>query len=287
MTQPLDILYILAHPDDESFGHAGSMLIAKEMGFRTGYICATRGEAGEIRDSALATRASLAARRELELRRAMELAGLDELRLLPYRDSGMDGTEENNDPRSLVQADEDEVAAMLVAGIRELKPKVVVGFGPEGVYRHPDHIRIGRLTDRAVLEAAGDGEPGLGDPWKVEAFYHVGAPRERLINSRTNPESPYFNASMEFLNTLGNPAADITHWIDISSKREGKFAVLMQHATQISKDNPIANPNSELHKAFLGMETVIRQTLPWDENENDPMSQIRDAFPGIPPTIDS
>lgn len=279
MTESIDILYILAHPDDESFGHAGTMLLAKDMGFTTGYICATRGEVGEIRDPALATRASLAARRELELRRSMEMAGLSELRLLPYRDSGMAGTPENSDPRCLVQADEDEVTAHVVAAIRDLKPKVVVTFGPEGGYGHPDHIRIGKVTDRAVLEAAGGDDPGLGDPWQIEAFYHVALPRERMINNRENPESPYYNASMEFLETIGNAASDITHWIDTSSKGDGKWAVLMHHATQISKDNPIMNPDNELRKAFMQTETLIRIDLPWDEVEKDPITQIRDAFP--------
>lgn len=277
----LDILYILAHPDDESFGHAGTMTLAKDMGITTGYICATRGEAGQIRDESLANRETLAARRELELRRAMRMAGLHDLRILPYRDSGMDGTPENNDPRSLVMANKDEVTAFLVAAIRELQPKVVVGFGPEGVYRHPDHIRIGELTDRAVLDAAGDDNPGLGDPWKVHAFYHVAVPRERLIASRDNPESPYYQASMEFLNTIGNPASEITHWIDTSSVAREKFAVLMQHATQISRDNPIANPENPLHTQFMSIETLIRQDLPWDSDENDPISRIRDAFPRV------
>lgn len=275
----LDILYILAHPDDESFGHAGTMLLAQPMGITTGYVCATRGEAGEIRDGILANRASLSARRELELRRAMRLAGLDELRLLPYRDSGMDGTAENEDARSLVMADKDEVAAHLIVAIRDLQPKVVVGFGPEGVYRHPDHIRIGELTDRAVIEAAGSDYPGLGDPWKVEAFYHVAAPRERLIASRTNPESPYFEATLEFLETLGNPEADISHWINTTSVAEQKFEVLMQHATQISRDNPIADRDNELSKAFMSVETLIRQDLPWDDEPNDAITRIRDAHP--------
>jgi len=279
MTTSIDILYILAHPDDESFGHAGTMLLARDMGFSTGYICATRGEAGEIRDSTLATKASLAARRELELRRAMDLVGMKELRMLPYRDSGMDGTPENEDPRSLVQADEHEVTAMLVAAIRELKPRVVVGFGPEGVYGHPDHIRIGKLTDRAVIEAAGGEDPGLGDPWQIEAFYHVASPRERMIKSRTNPESPYYEAPMEVLNRLGNPAEDITHWIDTSSKAEPKFAVLMQHATQISADNPITDPANELHRTFMQTETLIRREVPWDDSKDDPITQIRDKFP--------
>lgn len=279
MTPSLDILYILAHPDDESFGHAGTMLLAKDMELSTGYICATRGEAGEIRDTHLATKATLPARRELELRRAMDLVGMKELRFLPYRDSGMDGTPENVDPRSLMQADEDEVTAHLVAAIRELKPKAVVGFGPEGVYRHPDHIRIGKLTDRAVLEAAAGDDPGLGDPWQIEAMYHVASPRERMLKGRTNPESPFFNASLDFLNTLGNPADDITHWIDTSSKSEQKFAVLMQHATQISIDNPITDPDNEMHRMFMMSETLIRRDMPWGGSEDDPITQIRNAFP--------
>ena len=282
MTSAIDILYILAHPDDESFGHAGTMLLAKDMGFSTGYICATRGEAGEIRDAKLATKTTLAARRELELRRAMALTGLTELRMFPYRDSGMDGTDANNDPRCLVQAGKDEVTAMLVATIRELKPRVVVGFGPEGVYRHPDHIRIGELTDRAVLEAAGGDDPGLGDPWQVEAFYHVASPRERMLRSRENPESPFHNAPLEFINTLGNPAEDITHWTDISSKSEQKLAVLMQHATQISRDNPILNPQHEMHRNFMTAETLIRRDLPWDESDDDPITLIRNAHPHTP-----
>ena len=283
MNPTIDILYILAHPDDESFGHAGTMVLAREMGFSTGYICATRGEAGMIRDEKLATRSSLAARRELELRRAMTLAGLDELRMLPYRDSGMDGTPENNDPRCLMCADEDEVTAFLVAAIRELRPKVVVGFGPEGIYRHPDHIRIGKITDRAVLDAAGGDDPGLGEPWHIEAHYHVAAPRERMIANSLNPESPYFNKPVEYFELLGSLSEDITHWTDIGSVADQKFAILMQHATQISVSNPIADRTSDMHKNFMRAETLIRQSLPWDENEDDPITRIRDAHPATYP----
>ncbi|MCA9834653.1 MAG: PIG-L family deacetylase [Thermomicrobiales bacterium] len=275
----VDILYILAHPDDESFGHAGTMLLADQMGISTGYICATRGEAGKIRDAALATQPQLAARRDLELRRAMKLAKLDELRVLGYRDSGMDGTPENEDPRCLIQADEEEVTAHLVMAIRDLQPKAVIGFGPDGVYGHPDHIRIGKLTDRAIIEAAADTDPGLGEPWQVPAFYHVAAPRERILASRDNPESPYHNAPLEVLNKMGSPEAEITHWTDTSSVATEKYNVLMQHATQITPDSPVAQPNHPLHQQFMSTETLIRRELPWTGDEQDPISRIRDAYP--------
>src|SRR5699024_5636219 len=122
----IDLLWVLAHPDDESFGNAGTMLLAHDAGMTTGLVCATRGEAGEIRDPALATRASLPAVREQELRRAMRLAHLDTLRMLGFSDSGMAGTPANDNPRALVQIPFDELVAHVAGQIRELRPRAVI-----------------------------------------------------------------------------------------------------------------------------------------------------------------
>ena len=246
----IDILWVLAHPDDESFGSAGSMLLAYDAGMTTGLVCATRGEVGEIRDPRLATRQTLAAVREQELRRAMERAKLTELRLLAYRDSGMDGTPENEDPRALVQAPMEEAVAHVVGHIRALRPRVVVTFGPDGVYGHPDHIRIGAVADAAVIAAAEDDQPGLGEPWRIDALYHAASSRERIKASATNPESPFNAMSPEQLDQMGIPEAGITHWIDVSSKYDEKHDVLMQHLTQISRENPMTEADSELARTM-------------------------------------
>jgi LmbE family N-acetylglucosaminyl deacetylase len=275
----LDILWVLAHPDDESFGNAGTMLLAHDVGLTTGLICATRGEAGEIRDPRLATKDTLGAVRERELRRAMRLARLDELRLLGYRDSGMAGTLENEDARSLEQAPFTEAVALVAGQIRELRPRVVVTFGPDGVYGHPDHIRIGAITDAAVLEAARDDQPGLGDPWQVDAFYHVASSRERILASATNPESVFHSMSQDELAQMGIPEAGITHWVNVADKAREKHAVLMCHLTQISRDNPITDVNSKLAQTMLSMETYARQELPWQSDPSDPLTRLRDAHP--------
>lgn len=272
----IDILWVLAHPDDESFGNAGTMLLAHESGITTGLICATRGEVGEIRDPRLATRDTLPAVREQELRRAMRLAHLTELRLLGYRDSGMVGTPENDDPRALVNIPAVEAVAHVAGHIRELRPRVVVTFGPDGVYGHPDHIATGALTDAAVLEAANNDQPGLGDPWRIGALYHVAAPRERIQASAANPESPFASMPPEQLAEMGTPEAEITHWIDVSSKLNEKHAVLMQHLTQISRDNPMTQIGNDIVQKMLTRETYARQQLPWEEDANDPLTQLRD-----------
>lgn len=278
----VDILWILAHPDDESFGNAGTMALAADAGLTTGYVCATRGEVGEIRDPSLATRLTLPAVREQELRNAMLIVGVDELRLLPYRDSGMVGTPENADLRSLVSADLDELTAHVVAQIREMRPRVVVGFGPDGVYGHPDHVRIGEVVDRAIIEAASTDHAGLGSPWQIDAHYHVAVPRERAILSATNPESPFYGADEAVLNTIGIPAAEITHWIDTSAKSDVKFDAYMCHRTQIGADNPMTNRDSDIARAMLSVEAYRRCDLPWETAEPDPLNTLWEAHRATP-----
>lgn len=277
----IDILWVLAHPDDESFGNAGTMLLAADAGITTGLVCATRGEVGEIRDPALATPATLGAVREQELRSAMRLAKLTELRLLGFRDSGMAGTPENGDPRAFINVPMDTAVAHVVSHIRELRPPVVVTFGPDGVYGHPDHIRIGAVSDEAVLAAARDDQPGLGAPWRIDALYHVASPREQLLRMRSHPESPFAKMPEEEVARFGTPAAEITHWMDVASKLTAKHAVLMQHRTQISRNNPLTDLNSDVIRTRFGRETYARVSLPWDATDAspDPLARLEATFP--------
>jgi LmbE family N-acetylglucosaminyl deacetylase len=275
----IDILWVLAHPDDESFGSGGTMLLAHDAGMTTGYICATRGEVGEIRHPHLATRENLAAVREQELRRAMHLAKLTELRLLGYRDSGMAGTPENADPRALVNAPFEEVVAHVAAQIQELRPRAVISFGPDGVYGHPDHIAIGAITDAAVLAAAEGGTPGLDAPWQIEAYYHTASSRERIQGSAKNPDSPFHSMPPEEIEKMGIPEDQITHWIDVDSKVELKQQMIMHHATQISADNPVAGETDDFVREWIGRETYARQDLPWTAETRDPITILRDMFP--------
>jgi len=92
MTEPFDFknqhfLAILAHPDDEAFGAAGSFATLTDDGARVTLVCATRGEVGEISDPALATPETLGAVREKELFTAMSKVGVSDVRFLDYRDS--------------------------------------------------------------------------------------------------------------------------------------------------------------------------------------------------------
>ncbi|MGC4105775.1 MAG: PIG-L family deacetylase [Thermomicrobiales bacterium] len=259
----MDILWILAHPDDESFGGAGTLAWAHDAGLTTGLVCATRGEVGEISDPALGTPETLGAVRELELRRAMDAVQLTTLRLLPYRDSGMAGTPPNEDPRSLVQAPLEEAIAHVVLQIRDLKPDTVVTFGPDGVYGHPDHIRIGEVATEAVLRAAQDDAPGLGEPWQVKALYHTAVPREVMISWRKRADGPFRSMSEEEVGRMGTPTAEITHWADTIDYVDIARQAVVQHRTQIQDLNAFTADTPEV-RARMRYQQFKRISLPWD-----------------------
>jgi LmbE family N-acetylglucosaminyl deacetylase len=282
--ETVDLLWVLAHPDDEAFGNAGVMAWARSEGLHCGLICATRGEAGEISDPALADTGTLGAVREVELRAAMAQVGLAALVLLPYRDSGMAGTDENADPRSLAMADDAGVLAHLVAHIRRLRPTTVITFGPDGVYGHPDHVKIGRLATDAVSAAAEDRAGALGEPWRATSLYYTAAPREAILEASRRPGGAFSSLPPEAVQSLGVPSADITHWFDVRPYLEIKKRVLRAHATQLNNSGPFADLDAPEAEAWLGREQSVGVALPWDQGRSlpDPLTRLAEQHPATP-----
>ena len=205
------VLLVYAHPDDEIFGAAGMTAALRERGIAVTLLCATRGEVGQISDPALATAETLGQVREAELRAAMADLGVDErsVRFLYYRDSGMDGTPENDDPRALIRQPEEVVAGQIAEVIRELRPQTVVTFGPDGVYGHPDHLYVHRVTVRAVHLSA--------EAWRVAALYFSTTPRERIQERAAKRQGPFKEMKPERLALLGTPRAEITTALDVGA----------------------------------------------------------------------
>lgn len=274
----VDILWILAHPDDESFGSAGTMAWAAERNLRTAYICATRGEVGQIRDPALATPDTLGAVREQELRLAMSHVGLSELRMLGFRDSGMENTEDNAHPQALIQQPPEAILTHLVGHIRDLRPRTVVTFGPEGVYGHPDHVMVGKIAARAVELAADETWlPALHMPWQATSLYFAAVPRERMEAIANGPDNPLGEISDASRQNLGMPSKDITHWLDVRPWTTLKRQVLASHRTQVDGDRLLSDEIPEAELARYSFEQYARQSLPWDPDRSveDALDQAR------------
>ena len=178
------LLAIFAHPDDEAFGTGGSLSRYAASGAQVALICATRGEVGEISDSSFATPETLGEVRESELRCAAETMGVNELIFLDYRDSGMVGTPENDDPRAFINASASEVVQSLVSAIRRIQPDVVVTFEPNGGYGHPDHIAIHKHTVAAFHAAADPAYHAPGGPWQAARLFYTAIPRSFFLEMR-------------------------------------------------------------------------------------------------------
>jgi LmbE family N-acetylglucosaminyl deacetylase len=135
------LLGVFAHPDDETFCAGGTLAKYVANGWEVMVISATRGQAGQIHDPLAATRRTLGQVREREFYAACEQLGVHHARVLDY----MDGT--------LQDVDLHELTGAIVQIIRAFRPDVVITFGPDGAYGHPDHIAIGAATTRAFEQA--------------------------------------------------------------------------------------------------------------------------------------
>ena len=135
------LLGVFAHPDDETFCAGGTLAKYVAAGWEVMVVSATRGQAGQIRDPLAATRRTLGQAREREFYAACEQLGIHHAHLLDY----MDGT--------LQEVEEHELTGAVVEIIRAFRPDIVITFGPDGAYGHPDHIAIGAATTRAFEQA--------------------------------------------------------------------------------------------------------------------------------------
>ena len=170
MSAPHSLLFVHAHPDDETLTAGLTMARYVRDGHPVHVLTCTLGEEGEVIPPELqhldaAHDDALGPYRLRELTAAMaalgvtyEVLGADPAAglLSRYRDSGMAGTPSAADPRAFVNADVDEAAALVADVLRRVRPAAVVTYDEHGGYRHPDHIQTHRVTRRALqlLDAA-------------------------------------------------------------------------------------------------------------------------------------
>jgi LmbE family N-acetylglucosaminyl deacetylase len=233
--RPFKLLVVFAHPDDESFAVGGTLAKYAAEGVEVVIVSATRGEAG-IRGVDTADAAAI---RASELHKAAARIGASEVRFLGYRD------------RTLPEIDPDEAVARLVALLRELRPQVLVTFGPDGISGHPDHVTINRWAT-----AAFDALDGPGAPQKL---YYV-APSLATQQSCQVTDPPPLPAD-----AVG---------IDVGAHLETKVRAIQAHASQ---EPPYpGDPAQEAQKLVCHEWFVMaRSRLPLGSDQKD------DLFAGL------
>ncbi len=259
------LLAVFAHPDDESFGIGGTLARYAAEGVRVVLACATMGEAGEVKDPSLGTKEQLAEIRERELRCACDVLGISELHLLRYRDSGMAGSPDNDDPRALVQANPAEVVGKIVRVIRQVRPQVVVTFEEGGGYGHPDHMAIHRHTV-AAFQAAGDPSQypehlaeGL-EPRAPQKLYFTVLPRRFFRGLAQHLRAMGIDLSRfgDFdWESRGIPDELCTTEIDVSDYVDIKLQAFQCHRSQLSPDGPFSVLPPEVRWQFMSNECFL------------------------------
>ncbi len=168
------LIFVGAHPDDESFGLGGTLAKYAGAGVKVYYACATRGEVGTIDAKYMTGYTEPGDCRWDELTCASRELGLSGVIHLGYRDSGMPGSPDNHHPQALAAAPLEEVTGRVVKVLRELRPEVVITFDPIGGYRHPDHIAI-HLATVAAFQAAADPArfPEHGPAYQPRKLYYT------------------------------------------------------------------------------------------------------------------
>ena len=161
---------VTAHPDDETFGMGGTIARYIAEGMEVYVVCATKGEAGEAEPALLAQYNSMADLREEEMRQAIQVLGIKEVFFLGYRDSGMAGSTDNENPCAFIRAPLERTGEEIATYIRKLRPTLLLTFDPMGGYGHPDHIHTYRSVMKA-LEIARDESRNISD---LPPFYPQG-----------------------------------------------------------------------------------------------------------------
>lgn len=273
------LLGVFAHPDDEGM-IGGALLQYNTLGVETGLVYATRGEVGEISDSALATPETLGRVREQEMRAAAQALNVSNLWFLDYRDSGMDGTPENQDTRAFVQANPAEVVGKLVAIIREFRPQVMVTFDETGGYGHPDHIAIYRYTTVAY-HAAADGVqyPELGPAHAVSKLYYSSFPRSAIRMMGDWMREQTYDDWFTRLDPeqFGMPDDLITVRLNVEQWQEAKARSWAMHRTQINPNSPMALMPEALQRKWRSQECfqLVTSRVGQDQpGENDLFAHV-------------
>jgi N-acetyl-1-D-myo-inositol-2-amino-2-deoxy-alpha-D-glucopyranoside deacetylase len=253
------ILFVHAHPDDESISTGATMAHYAASGAHVTLVTCTLGEEGEIHVPALAGLVAaeadqLGGYRVAELAAACAALGVTDHRFLGgagrYRDSGMMGTPANAHPRAFWGADLDEAASALVDVIRETRPQVAVTYDPNGFYGHPDHIQAHRVTMRAVELAAAEGIAPVKVYWSAVPRSVLQAGIDEFGGSSNNP---FDGVDVEDL-PFGTPDGDITARVDGHEHAEAKVAALRAHATQIPDSSWLFSIAGNFGSEFMGVE---------------------------------
>jgi LmbE family N-acetylglucosaminyl deacetylase len=235
----LRLMCVLAHPDDESLGTGGTLAKYASAGVETYLVTATRGERGRFFDNSESPGPAVVGRtREAELRAAAKELGLREVVFLDYEDGTLDA------------ANPLEASARIAGHLRRIRPHVVITFGPDGAYGHPDHVAISQLTASAIVNAA--------DTHQVQKLYQIAWSEGKW----TAYQAAFRNLSSTVDGTVRRPSPwpdwMLTTVLDTSAVWPAVWRAISCHKTQMTIYKKLESLSETDHRALWGTQEFYR-----------------------------
>jgi LmbE family N-acetylglucosaminyl deacetylase len=250
------LMAVLAHPDDESLGIGGTLAKYASEGVEVFLVTATRGDAGRFRglrpdDRQHPGALALSRIRESELRAAANVLGVRDVSVLDYDDG------------HLHRAHPRDVIGRIASQVRRSRPDVVVTFGPDGAYGHPDHIAISQFTTAAMVAAADgrfvvDGVNALAEPYSVPKLYYIAWPESTW--------AAYEAAIKKLTSTVDGVERQATPWpdwaittvVDTRSVWSTVWRAVSCHESQLGAYGRLKDLSQEHHEALWGRQSFYR-----------------------------
>jgi mycothiol S-conjugate amidase len=282
ISEPLRLMAVHAHPDDESSKGAATMARYAHEGVDVLVVTLTGGERGSILNPAMdipEVRDDIADVRRREMAEAARILGVRQV-WLGFVDSGLP----EGDPLpplpegSFATQPRDVAARALVEVIRRERPHVITTYDEAGGYPHPDHVMCHTVTVEA-FDAAGDPDryPGTGDPWQPSKLYYhwtfhkarIQALHDALI--ALGLESPYTERLAEWVDDPERGSHRVTTLVPCGDWFGSRDDALRAHATQVDPNGPWFATPLEVQQEHWPTEdfelarSLVETTLPEDD----------------------
>jgi LmbE family N-acetylglucosaminyl deacetylase len=249
MNRQLRLMGIFAHPDDESLGVGGTLVKYATEGVATYLVTATRGQRGWFgKPDENPGLEQLGEIRETELREAAEVLGIREVSFLNYIDGDLD------------KADAADVIADIVWEIRRVRPHVVVTFGPDGAYGHPDHIAICQFVTAALVRAA-DVEydrAGHAAPHAVSKLYYMVVSQDQIDFYQSVFGELVMEIDGERRGAVPWEEWAITTRLETGDHWQQVWDAVSHHRTQLPMYETLARFSEDQHRRLWGLQQYYR-----------------------------
>ena len=278
MSEPLTLMAVHAHPDDEVIMTGGILARYAAAGVRTVLVTCTDGRQGDAPGSLKPghdehDEEKVVGIRRAELERSCAILGVSHLELLGYRDSGMEGWDANRHPDAFWNVAVEEAGRRVAELVERYRPQVLVTYDENGFYGHPDHIQAHRAAMTAV--------ESTGIPEKV---YYTAMPRsamqnfgQRLREAGVDLEELGIDPPAGEEPPFGTPDELIGAVVDVSAFADRKREALTAHASQADNMFFLRMP-AEVFRMAFSMESFVRVRAP----EGTPADHMEDdLFSGL------